>query len=182
MAGLLYYRTTGYKMNSALRMSSEPIQLRRGKAFHRLIQAEWKNEAEGRINTEHHIIKPNGRRGRVDVFVNDEEPDGVVAIVEVKATDWDKIKAQNVRRNIRRQIRQIWNYIESQILNGQFILTGEGKDVCPGIIFPKRPKSQKRMALIEELFLEEGIPVVWHDETIEECKLRHGAKIRTGCD
>ncbi|MCK4628302.1 MAG: hypothetical protein KAT56_04825 [Sedimentisphaerales bacterium] len=35
---------------------------------------------------------------------------------------------------------------------------GEGKDVCPGIIFPKRPKDKKRMELIESLFIEEGIP------------------------
>ena len=79
---------------------------------------------------------------------------------------------KNVRRNVRRQVRQIWGYIESQILNGEHVEGGEGKDVCPGIIFPKRPRDKERMKLIEDMFEEEGIPVVWHDESIEERKGR----------
>ena len=71
-----------------------------------------------------------------------------------------------------RQIRQIWSYIESQILDGKYVKDGEGKDVSPGIIFPKQPKDKERTELIERMFEEEGIPVVWHDETIEERKMR----------
>ena len=154
-------------------MNKEPSQLRRGKAFHKLIQAEWQKEAEGDISSERQVTKPNGRKGRVDVFVNDDDPKSSVAIVEVKSTDWDRIKAENVRRNVRRQILQIWSYIESQIIGGEYVVGGEGKAVCPGIIFPRRPQDRQRMKLIEELFLEEGIPVVWHDETDEECKARN---------
>jgi hypothetical protein len=69
-----------------------------------------------------------------------------------------------VRRNARRQIKQIWDYIDSQLK--------AKRDVSPGIIFPKRPKHRARMKLIEDMFEEEGIPVVWHDETIEERKAR----------
>ena len=154
-------------------MGKEPEQLKRGKAFHRLIQAEWASEAQGHICAERTITKPNGRRGRVDVFANDADPKGVVAIVEVKATDWDRIKAKNIHRNVRRQIRQIWSYIESQIRDGKYVRGGVEKDVCPGIIFPRRPRDPGRMKLIEELFEEEGIPVVWHDETLEECRARN---------
>ncbi len=157
---------------------NEPIQLRRGKAFHKLIQSEWRREAEGEVHVERRIVKFGGRTGRVDVFVNDDDPKGSVAIVEVKATDWDRIKDQNIRRNVKRQIRQIWSYIESQILNGRYVPSGEHKGVCPGIIFPKRPKDSQRMKRIEEMFLEEGIPVVWHDETIEECRGRHGRSLK----
>jgi hypothetical protein len=153
-------------------VNKEPTQLRRGKAFHRLIQKEWERDAEGDVKSERHVRKPNGRKGRVDVFVNDDDPESSIAIVEVKATDWDKIKRKNIRRNARRQIRQIWSYIESQILNGQYVRDGEGKAVCPGIIFPRRPKDRERMEQIEEMFEEEGIPVVWHDEAIEERKMR----------
>lgn len=152
-------------------MNKEPSQLRRGKAFHKLIQKEWELEAGGEVKSERHICKSNGRKGRVVVFVNDDDPKSSIAIVEVKATDWDKIKKKNTRRNVRRQIRQIWNYIESQILDGQYVKDGEGKDVCPGIIFPKRPKDRERTELIEQMYEEEGIPVVWHDETIEERKM-----------
>ena len=153
-------------------MSTEPKHLVRGKAFHKLIQDEWEREAEGDIQCERHIIKPNGRRGRVDVFVNDDDAKSTVGIVEVKGTDWDRIAEKNIRRNVRRQVRQIWGYIESQILNGEHVEGGEGKDVCPGIIFPKRPRDKERMKLIEDMFEEEGIPVVWHDESIEERKGR----------
>ncbi len=54
-----------------------------------------------------------------------------------------------------------------------YVPSGEGKDVCPGIIFPKRPRDKDRMKRIEDMFLEEGIAVVWHDETIDECKRRN---------
>jgi hypothetical protein len=151
----------------------EPIQLRRGKFFHKLIQEEWLRDAEGDVVQERTITKPSGRKGRVDVFVNDDDPNGSVAIVEIKATDWDRIKECNIRRNVRRQIKQIWDYIESQIVKGEYVPSGEGKQVCPGIIFPKRPKDKERMKRVEEMFLEEGITVVWHDETIEECKKRN---------
>jgi hypothetical protein len=151
-------------------MPIEPAQLRRGKVFHKLIQAEWQREAEGDIHVERRVVRVGGHKGRVDVFVEDDNPKGVIAIVEVKATDWDRITEENVRRNVRRQIRQIWSYIESQIRDGQYVKGGERKDVCPGIIFPKRPKDKQRMMLIEKMFIEEGIPVVWHDETIEESK------------
>lgn len=154
----------------------EPKQLRRGKAFHNLMQDEWLCEAVDDVVRERPVTKPSGRRGRVDVFVSDDDPKGSVAIVEIKATDRDKIRERNIRRNVRRQINQIWSYIESQIVKGEYVTEGEGKDVCPGIIFPKRPTDGKLMKRIEEMFLEEGISVVWHDETIEECRRRNRSK------
>jgi hypothetical protein len=94
-------------------MNKEPPQLTRGKAFHKLIQTEWQQKAQGGVTAERHLIKPNGRRGRVDIFVDDtESKEAGVAVVEIKATDWDKIKPENIRRNVKRQIRQIWSYIE----------------------------------------------------------------------
>jgi len=109
------------------------------------------------------IHKPSGRKGRIDIFVNDDG-DKLVAVAEVKASDWDKMTDLAVRRNVRRQIKQIWDYIESQL--------AKEKEVSPGVIFPKRPKDKERMQFIEDLFEEEGIPVVWQDETIKERKTR----------
>ena len=150
----------------------EPEELRRGKAFHKEIQAEWESDAEGIVYRERTVLVRGGWKGRVDVFVDTDEPDGVIAIVEIKASDWDKMADKAVRRNARRQINQVWKYIESQIKDGKMVATGEGKGVSPGIIFPKRPADKKRMKLIEEMFEEEGIPVVWHDESIEEARKR----------
>ena len=66
--------------------------------------------------------------GRLDVFVS-EEGSGVRAIVDIKHSDWDRMTPRAVRRNVKRQARQIWKYIELQpTLDG----------ICPGIVFPKR--------------------------------------------
>lgn len=127
------------------------------------MQADWLKTAEGKILVEKGITKSTGRKGRIDIFISDSG-DNLVAVAEVKDSDWDKMTDSAVRRNVRRQIRQVWNYIESQLKTK--------KDVSPGIIFPKQPKDKERMKLIESMFEEEGIPVVWQDETIEERKAR----------
>ena len=144
----------------------EPSQLRRGKAFHREVQEEWRQTAESDVYAERTFMSTDGkRRNRLDIIVDDESPDNdVVAVVEIKATDWDKIREDRIRPNARRQIRQVWRYIETQIADGEHVATGLRKDVCPGIIFPKRPKDKQRSELIESMFEEEGIVVVWHDE------------------
>lgn len=144
-------------------MTTEPSQLRHGKAFHNKMQADWLKTAEGLVSKEKGITKPSGRKGRIDIFV-DDDGDNLVAVAEVKNSDWDKMTEKAVRRNVRRQIKQIWDYIDSQLK--------AKKDVSPGVIFPKRPKDKERMQLIEQMFEEEGIPVVWQDETIEERKSR----------
>lgn len=144
-------------------MGSEPGQLKRGKAFHKEVQTDWLNTAEGKILTEKGITKPSGRKGRIDIFVDDDGTK-MVAVAEVKASDWDKMTEKAVLRNVKRQVKQIWDYIDSQL--------ADKKEVCPGVIFPHMPKDKERMKLIEQLFEDEGIPVVWRDETVEERKTR----------
>jgi hypothetical protein len=135
--------------------------LREGKAFHRKVQAEWEAEAEGKVEVEKTVKKADAR-GRLDVFVS-EDGSELRAIVEIKHSDWDRMTPRAVRRNVKRQARQIWKYIELQpTLDG----------ICPGIVFPKRPSDPERLKLIEHLFEEEGIPVVWEDETTAERKAR----------
>lgn len=146
----------------ARKKKSEPQQLRASKAFHRQVQADWKAHAQGDVETEKATRRPGGKPGRMDVFVS-EEGSEVRAIVEIKHSDWDKMTPEAVHRNVKRQARQVWRYIESQkSLDG----------ICPGIVFPKRPKDPQRLTLIEELFEEEGIPAVWEDESVAERKAR----------
>ena len=141
--------------------NSEPKHLRRGKEFHKKIQKEWHN-TEKDIETEKVMIKPSGRKGRMDIFVKSNEK--LVAVAEVKASNWDTMTIRAVRRNVRRQASQIWNYIKSQL--------ELRKEILPGVIFPKRPEDPDRMNLIEKLFEDEGITVVWEDESIAERKER----------
>ncbi|MEW6455829.1 MAG: hypothetical protein AB1410_03825 [Acidobacteriota bacterium] len=139
-------------------------RLKRGRSFHLKIQNDWKRKAEGEIKVEKICVKPSGRKGRIDIHAQNREEKKLVACGEVKASDWDRMTEKALLRNVRRQISQVWDYIESEL--------ERGKEVSPGIIFPKSPKNKERMILIEKLFEEAGIPVVWDDETIEERKNR----------
>lgn len=143
----------------------EPASLLRGKAFHRLIQEEWETDHRTRdiATREFGVTKPGGRRGRIDLLI--DEGEDWVAVVEIKASDWDAMKEENLRRNARRQIRQVWDYIESQLKpndDGSI----DGREVSPGIIFPKIPLIPGRRDAIDALFNDEGIQVVWHNEIL----------------
>lgn len=142
--------------------NSEPKQLRKGKEYHKKIQKEWRDSAEGDVDPEHPILKPSGRKGRIDILV--ECDDKLVAVVEIKNSNWNTMTYEAIRRNVNRQANQIWNYIESQL--------DLRKEPSPGIIFPKRPRDLDRMNLIEQLFGEKGISVVWEDEPTVERKKR----------
>jgi hypothetical protein len=141
----------------------EPERLKKGKAFHAKIQNDWRLNAQGRITVEKSVLKPSGRKGRIDVHVDSENAHVGVGVGEIKATAWDEMTEPAVRRNVRRQARQIWTYIESQL--------AKGHSVSPGVIFPTRP-SEARLRLVEVLFDREGVAIVWDDETIEERKAR----------
>jgi hypothetical protein len=109
-----------------------------------------------------------GRRGRVDILV-DELGDNLIAVIEVKATDWDRIKPENIRRNINRQIRQIWRYAIAHVeLND--------RTVSAGLIYPRMPQDPSVLKLIESLCEDDGIQVIWHNETIEELRARNSKK------
>lgn len=142
----------------------EPKQLREGKEFHQRVQEEWQMTAEGKVEPEKGMTKVSGGHGRIDIMVDAGED--TKALVEIKNTDWDRMTEAAMRRSVRRQIKQVWDYIEAQ--------PNEADGVCPGIIFPKRPADPECLRWIEETFLDEGIPVVWQDETIEEHKKREG--------
>ena len=134
---------------------AEPEQLRRGRVFHKLVQTEWENDAEGCVVRERQVLLNTSRKGRVDVFVDDGQADGCIAIIEVKASDWDRMSGRAVERNVRRQIRQVLRYISSQLDGGNYVSTGEHKTVSPGIIFAKSPNDQERKRRIEGLFIDD---------------------------
>jgi hypothetical protein len=153
---MIFLHTPATKTEYLKKLSNEPRQLVRGKIFHKLIQNEWvKTAKDGKPNPEKYIKKVDGKKGRVDILVAELGND-FVSIVEIKASDWDKMTEKNAKRNIKRQIRQIWSYIDSQ-------LEVYKMEVCPGVIFPKMPKRTERQELVESMFNDEGIQVVWHE-------------------
>lgn len=152
------------KPGANVRKPPEPRRLQEGKAFHAKVQADWKTTAEGTIATEKPVQKPNGRRGRIDIHADSGDGDSLIAVVEIKHTDWDAMSEAVLKRNVHRQSRQVWAYIEAEL--------AQGRQVSPGIIFPNYPRMTGRLRLIESLFEWEGIAVAWEDETIEERRRR----------
>lgn len=142
----------------------EPNILRRGKAFHRLVQADWQATAEGRaIRPEHGIaLIPEGaqlrRTGRLDIYVDVEE--GYAVVVEIKSTLWDSVKPDNVRKLAGAHRRQVWRYIDAY-------LDLEQVDVTAAVIYPEPPRSPELKAFIEGYFDGEGITVVWYREDVQ---------------
>jgi hypothetical protein len=49
------------------------------------------------------------RHGRIDIRIDDGTD---IAVVEIKATNWDRLKRGTIRRMALRHARQIWRYID----------------------------------------------------------------------
>jgi len=95
-----------------------------------------------------------GKKGRVDIRLKLEE-DGHIVIVEIKATNWDKLKPHRVRPNALRHTNQIWRYIEDHL---------SPLDVTPAIVYPSPPVTPGRKVQIEKILNERLIQCVWREE------------------
>jgi hypothetical protein len=134
-------------------------RMREARAFHRLVQAEWKaDDLELKGDDEFPLRKDSGRPGRADVHVRVEADH--IAFIEIKHTFWDGKPERNIRRLIMRYARQLYSYMDGSDLSGKAF---EKLDKTLGIVFPKRPKTEGLAEFIEEGFGEYGIQVVWHD-------------------
>ena len=134
--------------------SKEPRRLSKGKEFHLWLQENWHKTAQGKVETERPVTKPSGRRGRIDIIVDADQE--TKAVIEAKHSDWDAMAEKNVKRNVRRQAKQLWDYILSQ--------PNEGAGVSPGIIFARKPTDRKRLKLVESLFDAEDVPIYWQED------------------
>ena len=141
----------------------EPQQLKRGKQFQKIVQSDFNlNNKSGIICIEQHVSfedfgKLKQKRGRMDMFIY-EDSDDFVTILEIKATDWDKIKPDNIKRNLYRHSKQLFNYIDK-------FMEVDKKDVCHGIIYPKPPNIKGFREYIETNAIElYSFPVYWYSE------------------
>ena len=140
----------------------EPAQLSRGKRFQKIVQADFVgNTKDGTAQAEARLdltMLANIRQasGRADIFIA-EDGDDFVTILEVKATDWDRIKPKNIKRNLWSHQRQIFMYIDKYVDH-------ENLNVCPGLIYPYPPKTPGLRELIETYLESYGAPAYWYTE------------------
>ena len=138
----------------------EPKQLRRGKQFHRTVQRHFERYGiDGVVRAEKSVSLTIGlscvRKGRIDVLV--DELGDFVAVFEIKATDWNRVKAKNVVRNLWSHQRQLFKYVDeyTEVM---------GSGVCLGIIYPRPPRGDSLREKIETYLAEYGVPAYWFSE------------------
>lgn len=128
--------------------------IRRGRKFEREEKAGWKHIGMDREKFEAPTIW-GSKSGRIDIKIDEGLP--FIAIIEMKATDWNRISRTNIRSTVQRHARQIWRYIDDYVEN-------RGRDVCPSLVYERPPRSDRVKTEIEGILNERFIQVVWRKE------------------
>jgi hypothetical protein len=125
--------------------------IRRGRRFEAEEKAGWGHIAQKHIAFEA-STSSGGKGGRIDIKI--DENLGYIALVEVKATDWNKLRHHRIRPTAQRHARQVWRYAED-------FVDSRGKDVCPAVVYEYEPKDSHIRAEVEQIFNDRMIQVVW---------------------
>lgn len=142
----------------------EPIQLKRGKIFQKMVQNDYSlNSKDGGVGIEavvtynEGIKRMKGNYGRMDIIIDDSDKDYVM-IMEIKATDWDRIKPKNIMRNLYRHGRQLHKYIDKFLETTKF-------NVGLAVVYPGPPLKEGLREYIEEHEMSRySFPVYWYSE------------------
>jgi len=115
-------------------------------------RSRWTDPSHAEIQAEA-PTKWKGKRGRIDLRLIDRE-EGHTILVETKATDWDSMEPHRVRPNALRHARQLWRYIEAELID---------RPVLPALVYPTEPTTLGRKNEIETTLNERLIQVVWRE-------------------
>ena len=149
-------------------------RIRQGRKFEAWEREQWNNKLNSAKETEV-WTKWQGKGGRIDIRLQLEEDDegrDTVIIVETKATNWDKIKDHRVGLTARKHVKQIWRYIEDVLeprkedhpdITEEALIKLKFR-ATPAVVYPASPTTPGRKEMIEEIFEEECIQVVWREE------------------
>jgi hypothetical protein len=85
----------------------------------------------------------------------------MLVIIEIKGTDWDKIPAARLMRNLRRHLHQLQGYLDTSIDEME---TGDWTGIIGSLLYPARPASSETLATIEAVAGEETIMVTWYED------------------
>ena len=67
----------------------------------------------------------------------------MLIIIEIKGTGWDKIRADRVKRNVQRHIRQLLAYLDAAISE---LEAGQSEGVAGALLYPSRPARPETLA------------------------------------
>jgi hypothetical protein len=141
----------------------QPDALLRGKAFHRRVQSDWSGQVEGSTVRPEHVIRllrtagtmQRQRHGRLDIFI--DKMSDFVTVVEIKGTDWDRIRPKNRKKVLGSHRRQVLRYVDKFVDEDQV-------NVCAGVIYPSSPITSGLKEEVETYLNDHGLQVVWYDD------------------
>ena len=128
----------------------------RGRRFETWERSKW-TDPEHRGKENEASTEWQGKRGRIDLRLIDKE-EGHTVVVEMKASDWDGMAAHRIRPNAQRHARQLWRYIEAELIE---------RPVVPALVYPTEPEVPGRKEEIEAILHERFIQVVWRELDID---------------
>jgi hypothetical protein len=134
------------------RQESFGKRVKRGRRFEEWERSKWNGPGHEAVEREAGT-EWKGKRGRIDLRLVDTE-EGHSVLVEIKASDWDRMAPHRVRPNALRHARQLWRYIDAEL---------EGGPVLPAIVYPVEPETPGRKEEIEAILHERSIQVVWRE-------------------
>jgi len=85
----------------------------------------------------------------------------MLVIIEIKATNWNKIRADRLMRNLRRHLHQLQEYLDTAI---EEMETGQWGGVAGALLYPARPASNETTEAIERIAGEQAIMVTWYED------------------
>ncbi len=151
-------------MKQGQKILSGPSQLIRGKEFQRIVQNDYsQNSKDGVVGIEEYVSFKNmsgikQKSGRIDIIIHQAAGDDYVMIMEIKATDWDKINPKNIKHHLCRHSKQLYNYIDK-------FMEVDDKTVGLAMLYPEPPKKEGLREFIEKCAMEEySFPVYWYSE------------------
>jgi hypothetical protein len=137
-------------------------RLAKGRAFHDAVQSAFLTGLANATGFRERCWRLTaGGRGRVDLAVVTDDREKMLIIIEIKGTDWDKIRPDRVKRNVQRHIRQLLAYLDTAI--GE-LEAGQWEGIAGALLYPSRPTSAESLACIEAAAAEQAIMVTWYDE------------------
>ena len=175
-------------------------RVRDGSRYEGNVRERWVALAEGALESQRRVRTQSDRYGRIDLFVDaselatrkkelraegelpQEDQPLLLAVVEFKDSDWDRMSEAAVRRNVRRHARQVRRYVD-----GLFEELGESRftdeelsGICPMIEYSRRPSRPGVLEAIEQVLGEYLVSVAWNDESKDEAALRLKKRSRRG--
>jgi hypothetical protein len=112
-----------------------------GQTFHRTVQRAFLTGLVGAVGfPERQWRLITGGHGRVDLAVEVDGGERMLVIIEVKATDWDKIPAARLMRNLRRHLHQLQGYLDAAI---EEMEAGVWTGIVGSLLYPARPASKE---------------------------------------